>query len=106
MGNSDPLIIKTFLELLRKIYGLENKTIRCQLNLRADQNPNKEKLFWSKKLGVPMKCISSVYIDKRTLGSPTRPGYHGVCSIRCGNVAIKRKLVNLGRMFCESILRA
>lgn len=104
MGNTDPLVLKTFLVLMRKIYKIPDSAIRCQLHLRADQSSLAMKKFWSRALGIPTKNFTFVYKDKRTSGSKTYPDYHGVCSIRCGNVAIKRKLINLSRGFCEKII--
>ena len=103
IGNSDPLILKFFLTIMRKVYKLDIKKIRCELNLRADQGPKKMKKFWAKILKLPLSNFKYVSIDKRTTGSKTYPYYKGVCYIRCGNVAIQRKLVYLGNLFCQKI---
>lgn len=104
IGNSDPLILKFFLAVLNKVYHLEPKNIRCELSLRADQNPEKMKRFWSKELNLPLSCFKQAKIDKRTAGSKTYPYYKGVCNIRCGTVAIQRKLLYLGDLFCRKIV--
>ncbi len=105
MGNSDPLIMKTFLTILIKNYNIDLKRVRCSLNLRADQDVEGLKKFWLKELGLPMENMKYVYIDKRTIGSKTYPDYKGVCTIECGNVAIKRKLLNISRGLCERIVK-
>jgi hypothetical protein len=104
MGNSDPLILKTFVTILRKNYGIKNNQLYCQLHLRADQNEKEIKEYWSKELDIPIDRFNFVYFDKRTIGSKTYKEYKGVCMVRCGNVAIQRKLVNLGRSFCEKVI--
>lgn len=106
MGNTDPLILKTFVTILHKNYGIRNDQIQCQLHLRADQEKERLKKYWSAELKLPLKCFTFVYFDKRTIGSKTHSDYKGVCMIRCGNVAIQRKLVNLGKSFCEKIINA
>jgi len=103
LGNSDPTILKFFLLMLQNVYSVPVNKIRCELGLRADQNPDKLKIFWSQELRLPLSCFRQINIDKRTIGSKTYSGYKGVCHIRCGNVAIQRKLVFLAKIFCERV---
>ena len=105
IGNSDPLILKFFLVTLKRLYNIDSKKIRCQLNLRADQNPEKMKRFWSKELNIPINNFGYINLDKRTIGSKTYPYYKGVCRISCGNVAIQRKLLHISKMFCERTIQ-
>jgi transcriptional regulator with XRE-family HTH domain len=105
LGSSDVVMMKFFVTLLKNLYWVNAKKMRCELYLRADQNPQRMKRFWSKKIGLPLSCFKQVNVDKRTVGSKTYPHYKGVCSVRCGNVAIQRKLVFLNNMFCEQIIK-
>ncbi len=104
MGNSDPLILKIFLYILRKNYNTDIKKIRCELHLRADQNPQKLKRFWAKELNLPIKNFKYVHLDERTIGIKTYPYYKGVCVLRCGNVAIQRKLLNISSEFYRKMV--
>lgn len=104
LGNSDPLILKFFLFILLNIYHIDSKRIRCELHLRADQNPEKMKRFWSQKLNLPIENFKSISIDQRTKGSKTYSTYKGVCIIRCGHVAIQRKLLFLAEQFCNKVI--
>ena len=105
MGSSNPLILKFFLAMLKALYDFDLKKIKCQLNLRADQDPEKMKRFWSKELSVPIDNFGYVNLDKRTVGSKTYPYYKGVCHVLCGNVAIQRKLTYLSEMFCKKTIK-
>jgi len=105
LANSNPLILKFFLAVLKNVYNLDNNQIGCTLGLRADQDPEKMKRFWAKELGLPINRFKRVQVDKRTEGSKTYPHYKGVCDIRCGNVAIQRKLINIGTLFCQKIIK-
>jgi len=105
IGSSDPLILKFFLATLKTLYNFDFKKIKCQLNLRADQNPEKMKHFWSKELNVPINNFGYVNLDKRTIGSKTYPQYKGVCHVLCGNVAIQRKLMYLSEIFCRKVIK-
>jgi len=104
LGSSDPLILKFFIKALKNIYNFNVEKIRCELYLRADQDPETIKHFWSQTLKLPKNCFKSVSIDNRTLGSKTYPTYKGVCNLRCGSVAIKRKLLYLGEAFLKNIV--
>lgn len=105
MGSSDPLILKFFLTCLRKIYNVDTAKIRCELHLRADQDREEMIRFWARELALPIRNFTYVSVDKRTAGSRTYSRYKGVCQIRCGTVAIQRKLVNIANMFCEATIK-
>ncbi len=104
MGNSDPLILKFFIVVLKNIYKVPASKIKCSLHLRADQNPEQSKKYWSRELSVPLSNFYSVSIDKRTQGRKTYSNYKGVCVITCGTVAIQRKVVYLSKSYCEKII--
>ena len=104
LGSSDPLILRFFITILRNVHSLENDKIRCELYLRADQNPEELKRFWGEILDLPMANFRQVNIDKRTIGTVTYSDYKGVCNLRCGTVAIQRKLMALSRLFCEGVV--
>ncbi len=103
LGNSDPLIVQTFLKLIKRIYKINSDKLRYQIFARADQNPSSLKKFWSDKLHISKESFS-VYLDKRTVNSKTYPGYHGVCLVRNGPVHFKRRILSVGRMLLEKIV--
>jgi hypothetical protein len=105
MGNSDPLVLKFFLKIMRELYGLNTDKIRFDLHIRYDQNLMRLKRFWSKELEVPIERFKNVLVDIRTKGRKTYPNYKGVCMIDCANIAIQRKLVYLSRCYCEKIIK-
>lgn len=105
IGSSDPEILKFFLVGLKRVYRYDVTKIYCQLNLRADQNPEKMKKFWAKELKLPYMNFRYFTLDKRTSGIKTYPTYHGVCQLRCGNVAIQRRLVSLSKLFLTQCIQ-
>lgn len=104
MGNSDPLVLKFFITALQNNYDLPLSKIKCELHLRADQNPVSIKKYWAKELGIPLSNFTTTSIDKRTVGRPTFPNYKGVCAVRCGHIAIQRKLLHLIKTFCKKVI--
>lgn len=103
MGSSDPIILKFFITCLRKIYEVPEDKIKCELHLRSDQDPEKMLIFWSNELQVPKETFTKPYLDKRTNGTVTYSTYKGVCLVRCGRVAIQRKLVYIAKHFCTKV---
>jgi len=104
LGSSNPLILRFFVQVLRTVYKVDIQKMRCELYLRADQNPSQLKKYWAKELILPLSCFRQVNIDHRTLGSKTYDSYKGVCHVRCGNVAIQRKLVLLANYYMQSVV--
>jgi hypothetical protein len=106
IGNSNPLILKFFIAVLRHNYLVKIEDIQCKLHLRADQDSNSMKRYWSKELQLPLNNFKSAYFDQRTKGSKTYPTYKGVCVVRCGHVVIQRKLLALSVLFSEQVVAA
>lgn len=104
IGNSDVLILKFFIQIITKDFGISKDKIKLYLHLRDDQNPILLKNYWSRELNIPMKNFGKASIDKRTTGNPTYSSYHGVCVLHCGNIAIQRKLLFISKKFCEKII--
>ncbi len=105
IGNSNPLILQFFIHIFLNNFKIDRKSIRCELHLRADQNPNIIKKYWSQKLNLPLENFGYTTIDKRTIGSTTYSHYNGVCVLRCGNVALQRKIMYIAQKYCEKVVR-
>lgn len=100
-GNTDVDILRYFLYGLERVYKIDRNSVRCALHLRYDQDAVTVRNYWSKQLHIPLHRFTQLQFDKRTQGFPTRQGYWGVCSIRCGHVHIQRRLIFLGKMICQ-----
>lgn len=103
MGNSNPLILRFFLASVEHLYNLKSEQIRCYLHLRADQDENAMKQYWSRELGIPVNQFGKTSFDLRTKGRATYPNYKGVCAVECGQVAIQRRLRYIADGFCERV---
>lgn len=104
IGNSNPLILRFFLAVLKKRFALDINKIRFDLHIRADQDPQQIKRYWAKELGVPISSFRYVVADKRTEGKASYSDYKGVCIINCGNIAIQRRLIHLYNLFCQKVI--
>jgi transcriptional regulator with XRE-family HTH domain len=104
IGNSNPLILKFFLSVLLNKYEVDIAKIKCDLHIRADQDPEELKEYWSQELALPLSNFRSVIVDIRTTGRTSYPTYKGVCLVNCGNIAIQRKLISLYNQFCQKVI--
>ena|SRR3989344_2288476 len=105
LGSSDSRIAKFYIRCLRQIYDVPLKNIKCYLHLRADQDGEIMKQYWSKELTLPISNFGKSSFDKRTLGKLTYPHYKGVCLIECGRVDIQRRLMYIANGFCDIVSR-
>ena len=103
LGSSDPRIARFFVQSIQEIYDVPMEGIRCYLHLRADQDSEKMRRYWSRELGLPRSSFGKASIDKRTEGRPTYSHYKGVCLINCGRVAIQRRLLYIAHGFCDTV---
>jgi hypothetical protein len=103
IGNSNPLVLRFVLAVLYKNYKLTPADIRCDLHLRADQDGESMKRYWSEQLNLPVEQFRYIAYDKRTAGKATYEHYKGVCVIACGQIAIQRKLISLYNQFCTKV---
>ncbi len=101
LGNSNPLILKVFVSLLRSIYQVEERKFRCYLYLRYDQDEKVEKNFWSRQLNIPMSQFRKTQFDKRTLGKKTWIGYHGVCAVYYYDTKVEKRLTAVQSLLLE-----
>ncbi len=104
LGSSDPMILKFFIGALKTVYQADTSKIRAELYLRADQDINTTKQYWSKELGLSFENFTYANIDTRTHGSKTYPTYKGVCLLRCGRTDIQRRLMFLSEFFCKKMI--
>ncbi|HEX6977399.1 MAG TPA: hypothetical protein VF185_03520 [Patescibacteria group bacterium] len=103
LGNTNPVILKFFVECLHILYGVDRKNLRCELHLRVDQDAEKLIRFWSAQLKIPRKNFSFTR-EKRPVSSKTYETYKGVCAIECGRIDLMRRISFINEGFCSKIL--
>lgn len=79
--NSDPLLVQIFLYLLRQGFELRESKLRVNLHLHEYHDEVKQRLFWSKVTGIPVKQFYKSYQKPHT-GHRIRKDYPGCATIR------------------------
>ncbi len=96
--NSDPDLIKAFVNLLRNSFDIDEKKFRICLHLHAYHNASKQIDFWSKFTGIPKNQFIKPFL-KQNNGKIKRSGYQGCASVRYYDTNIARQLLMTARVF-------
>ena len=103
-GNSDPAIIKAFLNLLRKYFHIRENKLRCRITPRWDQNIDELQSFWSNITKIPLGKFYKTISDKRTKGKVTaKKDYRGVCVIYYCDTSLQFELQSIGETIIKAI---
>lgn len=103
-ANSDPSMVKVFVNFLRKIYKLNESKFRVLLYCYADQNVPNLIRFWSELTGIPKKQFTKPYVRKDFRGDKRKMPY-GLVHIRYID---KKLLLDIKRLivdYCDKFTR-
>ncbi len=82
LANSDSLIIKLFLKMLREIYGIEEKKLRVLLYCHGNQNVKELINYWVKITRISQKQFTKPYVRQDFLEKKKNKMIHGLVHIR------------------------
>ncbi len=86
LGNSDPRLIRAFMEFLTKSCNIDISRLRCGLQVFGDMNAREELRFWSRELGIPMsRFYKPVITPHRGVGNYRQKTKHGVLTLYFNN---------------------
>ncbi|MDD5068052.1 MAG: hypothetical protein PHS53_01475 [Candidatus Pacebacteria bacterium] len=91
IANSDPLMIKVFLDFLKKICGFSSPKIRAWILLYPELKEKECKTFWISNTGLKQEDFTKSIVIKGK--HKTRKLSHGVCSIGVSSTYLKRKIL-------------
>jgi uncharacterized protein YjcR len=99
--NSDPLLVKLFLRLLRTSLSLDESKFRVVMHLHSYHNERKEKDFWSNVTDIQQKQFTKSF-KKRESGNE-KHGYRGCVQIKYFDVNIKRMLLSAKPLIAQKL---
>lgn len=104
LGSSDPMIVNLYISLMQQCYNISKEDMRCRIQHRADQDSDKLMECWSEATGVKKEHFYPCYIDKRTIGKPTKKlNYKGVCAVNCAGTHIQLELAEVADIIYEAL---
>lgn len=95
IANSDPRIIKGWLELLRRTFKIDDEKLACQIHISQGMPEPELKEFWSGVTGIPLDRFHKTYVDMR-VKSLRHEGYKGVCRVLYFSAELRRRIGAVG----------
>ena len=92
--NSNPRMIKLFLEFLRKICGVDERRLRILLYCYADQNIGALKKYWYKATKIPLAQFTKPYIRKDFLPEKSGKMKYGLVHVRYSDKKLLLQIEN------------
>lgn len=91
LGNSDPMLIKKFIEFLVGIYGIDEKRLRFGLQIFGDMEKNTAVRHWVRILGISRKQFypAIVVTPHRGVGNYRQKTKHGVLTVYFNNKKLR-----------------
>lgn len=99
--NTDPILAKLYISLLRSAYQLDENRIRIRLHLHYYHRHREAVAFWSKLLEVPSSQFGKIYVKKRSVLKRFRKNFQGICFISYFDGAVRRELLSLGQQIAR-----
>ncbi len=100
--NSDPVMIKVFVNLLRSAFNLDERKFRVLMHLHEYHNEEKQKEFWSKITKIPKNQFTKTYWKPHTK-KRKRENYPGCIRVSYYNAHIARQLHAWYNSFAKSL---
>lgn len=90
LGNTDPKLIRKFIQFLVESYGVLPHKFRFGLQIFSDMNPDKALSFWIKSLNVSKKQFGKVIVTPaRGVGTYRDKTKHGVLTVYVSNIKLR-----------------
>lgn len=99
--NTDPVLAKLYISLLRLTFPLDESRIRIRIHLHYYHSHREAITFWSKLLGVPSSQFGKIYVKKRSVQKRFRKNFQGICFINYFDGAVRRELLSLGQQIAQ-----
>ncbi|MEK7077269.1 MAG: helix-turn-helix domain-containing protein, partial [Patescibacteria group bacterium] len=96
--NSDPSLVKCFLNLLRASFPIDEKLFHPCVHLHEYHSPSRQIRFWSGVTGIPINQFIRPYIKPHT-GKRIHDNYPGCISLKYHNVDLARRVQAVAKAF-------
>lgn len=100
--NSDPVMIMTFLKLLRETFPIKEEKLRALIHLHQYHNPDEQLQYWSEITSIPTSQFYKPYLKPNT-GKNIHPGYAGCVSLRYNDSSLGKSLKMIYSEFSQRI---
>lgn len=96
LGNSDPALLKNFINFLVKICGVERSRLKFGLQIFTDINPAEALTYWVRELNVDVSQFYKVHVTiSGSIGTYRKRSKYGVVTVYFNNKKLRDILVGL-----------
>ena len=96
LGNSDPELLKIFIQFLIKFFNIDKEDLRFHLHVFTDINLEKAKRFWMQELGIKRDQIYKPTITQTgKLGTYRNKSQYGVMTVHYANTKLRNLIIDL-----------
>ena len=99
-ANSDPGLMRSFLDLLRNGFPIEESKLRLTIHVHEYHDQEAQLRFWSKLTKIPLSQCHRPYLKPHT-AIRKRDGYQGCASVRYLDVDFGRRLEGIAKAFID-----
>lgn len=101
--NSDPLLVKKYIEFLVKIYEIDKSKLKFQLQIYNESKLNESVMFWKKNLLIKTsQFYKTTILKKRGAGNYINKMEHGTIIVCFNNIKLRNliysQIVNIGNI--------
>lgn len=93
--NTDPKLVKLFVELLKKSYEIDPSLLRIALHIHYYHKIKPTRKFWSSHLKIPESQFTYIHIKKRSLTKKFRRNFMGICIVSYPVGKIRKEIMAL-----------
>jgi hypothetical protein len=96
LGNTNPILIETFIDFLITFFQIEKKDLKFGLQLFSDMDPEEALDFWVKQLNIHRSQINKPVITiSGSIGTYRNKSQYGVLTVMYHNKKLRDVLVGL-----------
>ena len=95
LRNTDPRMIRKFIEFLEKLFGINRQKLRFGLQIFSDMKPKEALNFWIKEVKVPISQFQKIIVTPaRGIGTYKYKTRHGVLTVYYHNKKLRDIICN------------
>jgi len=103
-ANSDPKMIKVFLEFLRRICGIYEDRLKAIVHLYPDLDEYKLRKFWSKATKIPLKRFYRSHIHKGKVGTYKNKSVYGTIAVNYSDTLLLKTILGWVEEYADRIV--
>lgn len=101
--NTDPILMRLYISLLRRVYSIDETRFRARLHLHYYHKRSVALKFWSDLLQIQISQFGKIYVKKRSKRKRFRQNFQGICFVKYPLNPAREELLALGRAIANRI---